>query len=44
MTEHYVLSDGFQIPKVGLGTYQLKGVDGSRRIEQALNVGYRLLD
>lgn len=44
MTEHYILSDGFRIPKVGLGTYLLKGVDGSRRIEQALNVGYRLLD
>ena len=44
MTELYILSDGFRIPKVGMGTYLLKGVDGSRRIEQALNVGYRLLD
>lgn len=42
--EEYILSDGFKIPKVGLGTYQLKGIDGSRRIETALKAGYRLLD
>lgn len=44
MEQHYVLSDGFKIPKVGLGTYKLKGMDGARRIELALNQGYRLLD
>ena len=42
--EEYILSDGFKIPKIGLGTYQLKGSDGSRRIETALKAGYRLLD
>ena len=42
--EEYILSDGFKIPKVGLGTYQLKGIDGSRRIETALKAGYRLRD
>lgn len=42
--EYYILSDGFKIPKVGLGTYGLQGLDGVRRIESALNEGYRLLD
>jgi diketogulonate reductase-like aldo/keto reductase len=42
--EYYTLSDGFKIPKIGFGTYQLKGMDGVRRIEMALNNGYRLLD
>lgn len=44
MNEQYRLSDGYAIPKVGFGTYRLKGSDGVRRIEQALNVGYRLID
>lgn len=44
MQEHYILSDGFKIPKVGFGTYQLNGYDGVRRIEQAISAGYRLLD
>lgn len=42
--EEYILADGFKIPKVGLGTYQLKGKDGARRMENALRTGYRLLD
>lgn len=44
MQEFYELSDGFQIPKIGFGTYSLNGSYGTRVIEQALNVGYRLLD
>jgi diketogulonate reductase-like aldo/keto reductase len=42
--EHYILSDGFKIPKVGFGTSGFKGNDGTRRIEMALNNGYRLID
>lgn len=42
--EHYLLSDGFKVPKVGFGTYKMKGAQGARRIEMALNNGYRLLD
>lgn len=42
--EEYILADGFKIPKIGFGTYTFKGNDGSRRIEMALNNGYRLLD
>lgn len=41
---HYILSDGFKIPKVGFGTVGFKGNDGARRIEMALNNGFRLLD
>src|SRR5690625_6911121 len=44
MTEHYILSDGFKIPKVGFGTAGFKGKDGARRIEMALNNGFRLID
>src|SRR5699024_3336179 len=42
--EHYILSDGFKIPKVGFGTAGFKGKNGARRIEMALNNGYRLID
>lgn len=44
MNEFYELSDGFSIPKIGFGTYKLNGAHGTRVIEQALQVGYRLLD
>lgn len=42
--EDFILSDGFSIPKVGFGTSGFKGKDGSRRIEMALNNGFRLID
>lgn len=42
--EHYILSDGFKIPKVGFGTARFNGIDAARRIEMALNNGYRLID
>lgn len=42
--EYYILSDGFKIPKLGFGTYGLQGIDGVRRIENAINEGNRLLD
>lgn len=44
MNEYYQLSDGFQLPKVGFGTYSLNGSYGVRVMEQALSEGYRLLD
>lgn len=44
MNEIYELSDGFSIPKIGFGTYKLNGAQGSRLMEQALQIGYRLLD
>lgn len=44
MEKNYQLLDGFSIPKIGFGTYKLNGFEGTRRIEQALSVGYRLID
>ena len=44
MRQQHILADGFKIPKIGFGTVGLKGNDGMRRIEMALNAGYRLLD
>ena len=41
--EYYILSDGFKIPKLGFGTYGLQGIDGVRRIENAINEGNRVL-
>lgn len=42
--DHYILTDGFKIPKIGFGTDKLIGSNGIRIIETALNTGYRLLD
>lgn len=40
----YDLNDGTELPVLGLGTYTLKGAEGLAAIQQALGVGYRLLD
>jgi 2,5-diketo-D-gluconate reductase A len=40
----YQLNDGNSLPKVGFGTYPLKGEDGVAAMTSALEVGYRLLD
>lgn len=42
--EYFNLNDGNRIPKIGFGTYKLKGASGVAAIKAALNVGYRLLD
>lgn len=44
MTKYLLLNDGYALPKIGLGTYGLRGMQGVRQIEQALQMGYRLLD
>ncbi len=33
-----------EIPKVGLGTYQVTGIEGTKSIEDALRIGYRHID
>ncbi|MDQ0204854.1 aldo/keto reductase [Pectinatus haikarae] len=38
------LNDGFKIPAIGFGTYTLKGKNGIKSIQDAVNAGYRLLD
>ena len=40
----YTLLDGYKLPAVGFGTAGLRGIEDMRRIEQALSVGYRLID
>lgn len=44
MNDYLLLNDGFALPKIGLGTYGLRGMQGVRQVEQALQMGYRLLD
>lgn len=38
------LNDGLRVPVIGLGTYNLKGIDGVNAIVSAIHNGYRLLD
>ncbi|RTR29125.1 aldo/keto reductase [Robertmurraya yapensis] len=38
------LNDGLTVPVIGLGTYKLKGNEGASAIQNALEIGYRLLD
>jgi diketogulonate reductase-like aldo/keto reductase len=40
----YALNDGHQIPRLGLGTYALRGEDGTAAMVAAIESGYRLLD
>lgn len=44
MSHDFYLLDGYQLPKIGFGTYGLRGTSGVRTIENALTVGYRLVD
>jgi 2,5-diketo-D-gluconate reductase B len=41
---HSVEAKGFSIPIVGLGTWQLNGRECVRLVEQAIRLGYRLID
>lgn len=36
--------DGFQLPAIGFGTFRLNGAQGVCAIENAIKLGYRLLD
>lgn len=38
------LHDGLEIPVIGLGTFKLKGSTGVAAINQAIDLGYRLID
>jgi len=38
------LNDGLTLPVIGLGTYKLKGNDGVKSIQSAMDIGYRLID
>ncbi|MCV5216332.1 aldo/keto reductase, partial [Escherichia coli] len=39
-----VESHGFKIPIIGLGTWELRGRECSRLVEQAIRLGYRHID
>lgn len=43
-TPTYELNDGRTLPKVGFGTYPLRGEEGIEAMTSALQNGYRLLD
>jgi len=38
------LSDGYDIPILGLGTYEMDGRETYKAVTYALEVGYRLID
>jgi diketogulonate reductase-like aldo/keto reductase len=38
------LNDGLTLPVIGLGTYLLKGNEGVNAIQNAIDIGYRLID
>lgn len=38
------LNDGVEIPQLGYGTWNIRGKDGQKAIEDALEVGYRHID
>src|SRR3954468_2210493 len=38
------LNDGLTLPVIGLGTYTLKGNEGANAIQNAIDMGYRLID
>ena len=44
LNELYELNDGHQLPKIGLGTFQIRGYQGVDRILNAIQIGYRLID
>lgn len=44
LNELYELNDGHQLPKIGLGTFQIRGYQGVDQILTAIQNGYRLLD
>lgn len=44
LSSFYTLTNGLQIPKVGLGTYQLKGETCRSSVRAALELGYRHID
>lgn len=44
MDAFYTLSNGYKLPKLGLGTYKLKGEEAYKVVLEALKIGYRHID
>lgn len=44
INETYTLSNGVQIPKLGLGTWFISDKDAPEAVRQAVKLGYRHID
>lgn len=44
LNEHYTLSNGLEIPKLGLGTWMIPNENAAQAVKDAVNLGYRLID
>ena len=44
LEDKFTLSNGVQIPKLGLGTWFIKDKDAAEAVRQAAAMGYRLVD
>lgn len=44
LEETYTLSNGMEIPKLGLGTWFINDRDAAEAVRQAVSLGYRLID
>ncbi|ACD95159.1 aldo/keto reductase [Trichlorobacter lovleyi] len=44
LQETYTLSNGVEIPKLGLGTWLIDKADAKRAVQDAINIGYRHID
>lgn len=44
LQETFTLSNGVEIPKLGLGTWMITDADATRAVEEAIKIGYRHID
>lgn len=44
LQEKYILSNGIEIPKLGLGTWFIRNGNASQAVEDAVKIGYRHVD
>ncbi|MDI9872943.1 aldo/keto reductase [Flectobacillus rivi] len=42
--ENYILSNGVEIPKLGLGTWEISDATAAQTVKKALEIGYRHID
>ena len=44
LTEKYTLSNGVEIPKIGLGTWMIDNDKAAQAVRSAIEIGYRHID